>query len=1214
MADRMSYHPMFSQNIMQTPVQQQAQQQMLQQSQQPQQPADPQMMQSLSNPEAGRMWQQMQNQQSQMQAQMQNSYRPLPSGDLTAPQMNQQDYARGQAYSQGQGQQALAQQQQQPFGLNAQRFNPPGATFHDSQGNQAQPFIPSNFLNMPANTPQMKSPFVRGQVIQAPINNPNVSRQLQFMASQNQQAPNGVDMARLQQTGFGIQPAAQQATDVFVMSPNPDQMHGSPHSSAHRMVSLPNTQAQVQNGQRLTLGDCMERYQLLRNGIPRVEQKISEAEAAIRAGNIPEPASSRLAAMRMELNTKRHQFQMLNAYLSQVAAQQKHNGTMPANMSHLNLNGPSLAQPPQQAPGSVAPQQSFPAQVNSTSSQGFSMTPPRNGTSPLPAVPQNSAGVPQQISAQPGQMNRPNTFPARSVPGSHQLPSQATNSIPPNVANANQFGVRPANGQGVVQSQRVKPLDAQRFESTYAQFCRSQRMTPNMKVTIAENRVVDLHRLHAEVLQEGGYMSVTLREWWSVIGGRMGWIQFPGDPPRCGPGIAQQLQHTYKEHLSQFESAYIMTVRNRSMTQQQQPQQQQQPANGMTAANGRQSAVAMPTETQPNLPFDPRILQYANLSAADLRARGMPQATVDMIEVYRPQLAQWRQAELTRRAAAEKQTMANSQIQVPSGPEPPVAGGAQRPPQLMPVSVGDHKPDGQFPSVPSSSFNSPMPPESARAYLAKLQNVIILRGLDTMQPQVVTDDQRPEYDQLLERACKLVDDLDNKLPEYWNIINHDETIRRFAVIIVTVRRQRELLSTSSQFVINFTTLRNMVDQTQRLIEECEQRRRLINARVANTSGPSNPPPPASVNRPAPAGPPPTVPQPTSAPMTTNSPAPLHPSPLPQQPPQPPVTKKPAQPSPSPPNPPAHITNTTSPTPPPSVSTPATSAATPQAQPAGSPQNPKSPKSKVALRPKVPPRVRKPSTSTKGAATPDVAPTPVVGVKRPPQDDTAAILNPAPSEPGPSQAPSPKKIRTEWEGEPSEALLKRQQQIKNVKTEEDTIAFFDQMRELLAISARADSSVHNDIAASLSEILAGVSQEPEDAAATAAALSTAREFGQPPTALSPHQGPVIDAFGEFFDFSSYNTLEDEESDSKAPTPELVPSSETNPSPESGSDADASAGSPGKTKIEDSSDHIDLLRLGVLREIDGGEAAHYQSDHWKWEGTMPTSEQPWAMLTS
>lgn len=259
-------------------------------------------------------------------------------------------------------------------------------------------------------------------------------------------------------------------------------------------------------------------------------------------------------------------------------------------------------------------------------------------------------------------------------------------------------------------------------------------------------------------------------------------------------------------------------------------------------------------------------------------------------------------------------------------------------------------------------------------------------------------------------------------------------------------------------------------------------------------------------------------------------------------------------------------------------------------------------------------MRKPSTSAKGAATPEAASTPVAGVKRPPQDETTTFLNQVSSDPGPSQAPSPKKIRTEWEGEPSEALVKRQQQIENVKTEEDAIAFFDQMRELLAITARADGSVHTDIAASLSEILAGVSQEPEDAAATAAAISAAREFGQPPTTLSPHQGPVIDAFGEFFDFSSCTTLEDEESDSKAPTPELVPSSEANPSPESGSDADPLTGSPGKTKIEDSSDHIDLLRLGVLREIDGGEAAHYQSDHWKWEGTMQTPEQPWAMLTS
>jgi hypothetical protein len=71
MADRIPQYPMFSQNLMQNSLQQS------QMSQQPQ-PPDPQMIQGLSNPEHGRMWQ------------LQNQYRAQQSGDIAASQMNQQ--------------------------------------------------------------------------------------------------------------------------------------------------------------------------------------------------------------------------------------------------------------------------------------------------------------------------------------------------------------------------------------------------------------------------------------------------------------------------------------------------------------------------------------------------------------------------------------------------------------------------------------------------------------------------------------------------------------------------------------------------------------------------------------------------------------------------------------------------------------------------------------------------------------------------------------------------------------------------------------------------------------------------------------------------------------------------------------------------------------------------------------------------------------------
>ena len=79
------------------------------------------------------------------------------------------------------------------------------------------------------------------------------------------------------------------------------------------------------------------------------------------------------------------------------------------------------------------------------------------------------------------------------------------------MGNGNQFAMQPANGQLAANQQRLNlmPLEKQRFESTYVQYCRSQRLECIMHVPIAENRVVDLHLLHVEVMREGGHTSVS---------------------------------------------------------------------------------------------------------------------------------------------------------------------------------------------------------------------------------------------------------------------------------------------------------------------------------------------------------------------------------------------------------------------------------------------------------------------------------------------------------------------------------------------------------------------------------------------------------------------------------------------------------------------------------------------------------------------------------
>ena len=107
-------------------------------------------------------------------------------------------------------------------------------------------------------------------------------------------------------------------------------------------------------------------------------------------------------------------------------------------------------------------------------------------------------------------------------------------------------------------------------------------------------------------------------------------------------------------------------------------------------------------------------------------------------------------------------------------------------------------------------------------------------------------------------------------------------------------------------------------------------------------------------------------------------------------------------------------------------------------------------------------------------------------------------------------------------------------------------------------------------------------------------------------------------GDFFDFTSYGLREEE--GSKAATPDLVQApSSVGPSPGSASETEAHP--PASTAAADTAKIVDPkmepsdgepIPQELWRAIDGGESAIYNSsDNWKWEGTMPTMDQPWAL---
>ena len=301
-----------------------------------------------------------------------------------------------------------------------------------------------------------------------------------------------------------------------------------------------------------------------------------------------------------------------------------------------------------------------------------------------------------------------------------------------------------------------------------------------------------------------------------------------------------------------------------------------------------------------------------------------------------------------------------------------------------------------------------------------------------------------------------------------------------------------------------------------------------------------------------------------------------------------------------------------------AATPVASTPTPTAV-ASSPPQLKSPKAKASGKPKatikrrvskvVPPPVSvepvqsSPSTSNRNT-------------KRPHDDNTSSGAGAASgssstvaNEPSP-----PKRLKTEWDSAPSEALRKKNEAIDSIKTEEDASVFLEQMTaELIKMAANGEDqeSLSSDISDTLEMILKGYGPIPDiSGAMSLGESSTAREQSSP--------APLMDSFDEFFDFS-FGAVDDDENNSKAPTPDLVSSSSTNPSPESNHEVDAanhglssSSLSAMEIKTEEQPDH---LRLGTWKEIDHGEATYYNpTTEWKWDSPMPSHEQPWAIFNS
>jgi hypothetical protein len=313
-------------------------------------------------------------------------------------------------------------------------------------------------------------------------------------------------------------------------------------------------------------------------------------------------------------------------------------------------------------------------------------------------------------------------------------------------------------------------------------------------------------------------------------------------------------------------------------------------------------------------------------------------------------------------------------------------------------------------------------------------------------------------------------------------------------------------------------------------------------------------------------------------------------------------------------------------------TPSPAAAhTPPTIPASSPRTPKSPPKKATGASAV--------TTTTAAAAPRAKAVPQRRMSK-----TTQLQHPVKSEPGPSklggglkrmreeepatqaqaeEEPVTKRPKREdWDGPPSEELEKRQREMNSMESNQDVQNFLARATEEVLVSnvtVQGDdgsSGPTDDLSQTLHDLFKGMPVFDGQESFPVGPADMLK-----PSDLSPKQDTTFDELFllDYFDFSNCEPDEPVASTSKLDPPDLVHGSSTNPSPESAAETpkgeNAVIGGKGKDvalKTEDISNKP--LALGVWSEINGGEAAYFEHQSFKFEAEIPAPEAQWAISSA
>jgi hypothetical protein len=131
---------------------------------------------------------------------------------------------------------------------------------------------------------------------------------------------------------------------------------------------------------------------------------------------------------------------------------------------------------------------------------------------------------------------------------------------------------------------------------------------------------------------------------WAVVGARMGYVQFPQvsetEPAKSGPVIAEALKTLYSRYLLNIDKAMMAQMLNARQRMQQ--------------------------TGQPMASNAARMMELASLPAAQLRAQGIPEQTIQLIEQNRAQLL---------RSQEQQKAMFRARLQGSQQPQQPTTAG-----------------------------------------------------------------------------------------------------------------------------------------------------------------------------------------------------------------------------------------------------------------------------------------------------------------------------------------------------------------------------------------------------------------------------------------------------------------------------------------------------------------------------------------------------------